>query len=102
MCCTGRVQKIFWTDRLLNVEVLHKFQEDTIILHTIKRRKSKGISHILRRNRLPKHVIQRKIENREERETGREELLNEYTGTRGYWKFEEGELDRTLWGLQNE
>jgi len=103
MCCTGRVQKIFWSDRVLNVEVSHRVQEDTNVLHTIKRRKSKGVSsHISRRNRFPKHAIQGKVENGEGRERGREELLNEFTGTRGCWKFEEEALDRILRGLLNE
>ena len=98
----GRAQKIFWTNRVLKVEVLRTVQEDTNSLHTIKRRKSKGISHILRRNRLPKHVIQGKVENRVGRERGCEGPLNEFKGTRGYWEFEEEALDRTLWGLLNE
>jgi hypothetical protein len=41
-------------------------KEKTNILHTIKRRKANWIGHILRKNRLLKHVIEGKIE-----ETGR-------------------------------
>jgi len=98
----GRAQKIFWTNRVLKVEVLRRVHEEVNSLHTLKRRKSKGISHILRRNRLPKHVIQGKVENREGRERRREGPLNEFKRTRGYWKFGEEALDRTLWGLLNE
>jgi hypothetical protein len=43
MCCTGRVQKIFWSDRVLNVEVLHRVQEETNNLHTIKKESLKGL-----------------------------------------------------------
>lgn len=53
----------------------------------------------MHRNRLPKHVIQGKVENGEGRERGREEILSEFKGTRGSWKFDEEALDRTLWGL---
>jgi hypothetical protein len=45
-------------------EVLHKAQEEVNILHTGKRRKANRIGHILRRNCLLKHVIERKIEGR--------------------------------------
>jgi hypothetical protein len=43
MCCTGRVQKIFWSDLVLNVEVLHRVQEDTNNLYTIETEILKGL-----------------------------------------------------------
>jgi len=46
-------------------------KEERNILHKIKRRKSNWIGHILRRNCLIKHVIERKIEGRTE-VTGRQ------------------------------
>jgi hypothetical protein len=45
-------------------EVLHRVKEERNIVHTIKRRKANRIGHILRRNCLLKHVIERKIEGR--------------------------------------
>jgi hypothetical protein len=64
------MEKISWTDRVRNEEVLHRVNEDRIILHTIKRRKAKWIGHILCRNCLLKHVIEGKLEGRIEM-TGR-------------------------------
>jgi hypothetical protein len=52
---------ISWTDRVRNEEVLHRVKEKRNILHTITRRKANWIGHILRRNCLLKHVIERKI-----------------------------------------
>ena len=43
-------------------EVSQKFKEDRNILLTIKRRKANRIGHILPRNCVLKHVIERKIE----------------------------------------
>jgi hypothetical protein len=51
------MEKISWTDRVRNEEVLHRVKEERNILHTTKRRKAKWIGHILRRNCLLKHVI---------------------------------------------
>jgi hypothetical protein len=65
MWCWRRME-ISWPDRVRNEEVLHRVKEERIILHTIKRRKAKWISHILRRNCLLKHVIEGKIEGRRE------------------------------------
>jgi hypothetical protein len=47
-----------------NEEVLHRVKEDRNILHTIQRRKANWIGHILRRNCLLKHAIERKLEGR--------------------------------------
>jgi hypothetical protein len=54
------MEKISWTDRVRNEEVLHRVKERNI-LHTIKRRKANWIGHILRRNCLLKHVIEEKF-----------------------------------------
>jgi hypothetical protein len=63
------MEKISWTDRVRNEEVLHRVKERNIV-HTIKRRKANWIGHILRRNCLLKQVIEGKLERRIEM-TGR-------------------------------
>jgi hypothetical protein len=55
------MEKISCTDRVRN-EALHRGKEERNIVHTIARRKDNWIGHILRRNCLLKHVIERKIE----------------------------------------
>jgi hypothetical protein len=50
MWCWRRMEKICWTDRVRNEEVLHRVKGERNILHTIKRRKDNWIGHILRRN----------------------------------------------------
>jgi hypothetical protein len=54
MSCWRRMEKISWTDRVRNEEVLHRVKEERNILHTIKRRKANWIGHSLRRNCLLK------------------------------------------------
>jgi hypothetical protein len=83
-----------------NAEVLHRVKEERNILNTTKRRQANWISHILRRNCLLKHVIERKIEERVE-ERGRrgrrlKQIMDDLKETRGYWKLKEEALDRTL------
>jgi hypothetical protein len=58
------MEKISWTARVRNEEVLHRVKEERDIVHTIKRRKANWIGHILRRNCLLKHVIKGKLEGR--------------------------------------
>jgi hypothetical protein len=64
MWCWRRMEKISWTDRVINEDVLHRVKEERNIVHTIKRRKANWIGHILRRNCLLKHVIEEKLEGR--------------------------------------
>jgi hypothetical protein len=53
MWCWRRMEKLSWTDRVGNEEVLHRVKEDGYILHTTKRR-----------NCLLKHVFEGKIKGR--------------------------------------
>jgi hypothetical protein len=61
--CWRRMEAISWTDCVKNKEILYGVK-DRNILRTIRRRKANLIGHILRRNRLLKHVIEGKIEGR--------------------------------------
>jgi hypothetical protein len=46
-----------WADRVRNETALHKVKEKKNIIHTIKRRKTNWIDHILCRKGLIKHII---------------------------------------------
>jgi hypothetical protein len=46
MWCWRRMEKISWTDRVRNEEVLHRVKEERNIPHTIKRRKANWFGHI--------------------------------------------------------
>jgi hypothetical protein len=95
------MEKISWTDRVRNEEVLHRVKEERNIVHTIKRRKANWIGYILRRNCLLKHVIEVKIKGRIEmtgrRGRRRKQLLDDSKEKRRYWKVKEEALDLTLW-----
>ena len=56
------MEKISWTDRVRNEEVLLRVNEQRNILYTIQRRKANRIGHILHRNCLLEHVTEGKIE----------------------------------------
>jgi hypothetical protein len=95
------MEKIIWTGRVRNEEVLHRVKEERNILHIIKRRKAYWIGHILRRNCLLQHVIEGKLEGRTEmlgrRGRRRKQLLDDLKEKRRYWKLKEKALYCTLW-----
>jgi hypothetical protein len=62
MWCWRRMEKISWTDPVRQEEVLQRVKKERNILHTIKRINGNWIGHILHRNCLLKHVIERKLE----------------------------------------
>jgi hypothetical protein len=69
----------------------------------MKIKKANWIEHILRRNRLLKHVVEGKIEGIRE-VTGRQRrrrklLLGDVKEKRGYCKLKEEALDNTLWRI---
>jgi hypothetical protein len=95
------MEKIIWTDRVRNEEVLLRAKEQRNILHEIRKRKANWIGHILRRNCLLKRVIKGKIKGGIE-VTGRQgrsrrKLLDALKGRRGYSHLKEEALDRTMW-----
>ena len=56
------MEKISWIDRVRKEAVLLRVKGEKNILQTIKSRKAKWIGHILRRNCLLQHTIERNIE----------------------------------------
>jgi len=77
-------------------EELRKVKEERNILYTTQQWKANWTGHILRRNRLLKHAVERKIEGSERRGRKCNELLDDLKETRRYWKLKEGAPDRAL------
>jgi hypothetical protein len=57
------MEKIIWTGRVGNEEVLHKVKERNIV-HTISKSKANWICHFLGRNIFLKHITEGEIEKR--------------------------------------
>jgi hypothetical protein len=55
------MEKISWTDRVRNEEMLLRVNEQRNILHEIRKRKANWIGNILRRNCLLKQDVEGKI-----------------------------------------
>jgi hypothetical protein len=94
------MEKISWTDRVRNEEVLLRVKEERNILHTIKRRKANWIGHIFCGNCLLEHIIEGKIEEAIEvtgrRKRRRKQLLDDRKEPIGNWKLNEEALDLTV------
>ncbi|KDR16678.1 hypothetical protein L798_09068 [Zootermopsis nevadensis] len=62
MWCWRRIEKIRWTDRVTNEEVLRRVNEQRNILQAITRRKANWLGHIMRRNGLLSVIIEGQVE----------------------------------------
>jgi hypothetical protein len=71
-----------------------RVREERQFLLIIKRRMANWIGNTLRRNFLPKHVTEQKIEGMGRRGRRRKELLDDFKETRRYWS--DTERGRTL------
>ena len=95
------MEKISWTDRVRNEEVLLQANEQRDILHEIRKRKANWIGYILRRNCLLKQVIGGKIKGEIEvtRRQGRrcKKPLYVLKDRRGYSHLKEEAVDRNMW-----
>jgi len=95
------MEKISWTDRLRNEEVLIRVKEQRYRLREISKRNANWIGHILRRNCLLQRVTEGKIKGRAEvtgrRGRRRRKLLDDLKEKREYSHFKEEALDRTVW-----
>ena len=95
------MEKISWTDRVKNEDILLRVNEQRNILHEIRKRKANWIGHILRRNCLLKQVIEGKIKREMEvtrrRGRRRKKLLDDLKDRRGYSHLKEEALDLSMW-----
>ena len=94
------MEKISWTDHVINEELLFRVKEQRNILHEISKRKANWIGHILHRNCLLRRVIEGevkgKIEVRGRRGRRHKKLLDDFKERIGYSPLKEEALDRTM------
>jgi hypothetical protein len=99
--CWRRVEKISWTDRVRNEEVLPRVKEQRNILHEISKWKANCIGHILRRICLLQQVIEGKVKGGIEvtgrRWRRRRKLLVDLKERRGYSHLKGKAPDRSTW-----
>jgi hypothetical protein len=95
------MEKISWTDRLRNEELLQRVSKGEECPTNNKKKEGNWIGRELCMNNLPKHVTEGNVEGRLEM-TGRrgrrhKKLLDDLTEESGYCKLKEDPLDRTMW-----
>ena len=96
------MEKIKWSEKVTNEQVLGRIGEKRALLNNILRRKANWIGHILRRNCLLHDDIEGQM--MEVKGVGRRrrrtQLLNDLRNKRRYWELKEEAEDRKRWRRQ--
>jgi hypothetical protein len=90
------MRKIIWINYAGNEAVLQTVNEKINILHTVKRKEGNWIGHICSM-KLPSITLTEKIERKGIRGKRHQQLVDNVTETRRYWKLKQEAARRTLW-----
>ena len=92
-----RMEKISWTERVSNDEVLRIVGEERMLIKTCKERQKKWVGHILRHDGLLKDVIEGRLEGKRPRGRKRIMMLDSIKGREPYQRMKERAQDRQGW-----
>ena len=87
MWCRRRMEKIKWSEKVTNEQVLNRIGEKRTLLNNILRRKANWICHILRINCLLHDAIEGQMT--EVKGVRRTQLLDDLRNRRRYWELKE-------------
>ena len=95
------MEKIKWSEKVTNEQVLDCIGEKRTLLNNIQRRKVNWIGHILRRNCLLHDAIEGQMtEVKGEGRSRRIQLLDDLRNRRRYWELKVKAEDRKRWRRQ--
>ena len=99
MWCCRRMEKIKWSEKVTNEQVLDLLGEKRTLINNILRRKANWIGHILRKNCLLLGAFEGQM--MEVKGVGRRRTqLLDYLRNRSYWELKEEAEDRKRWRRQ--
>ena len=94
------MEKIKWSEKVTNEQVLDRIGEKKTLLNKILRKKAKSIGHTLRRNFLHHVGIEGQMTEVKEVGIRRTQLLDDLRNIRRYWELKEEAENRKRWRRQ--
>ena len=92
-----RMERISWTERRTNEDVLILVQEERSIMKIIKKRQKTWIGHILRHNNLLRDVIEGRMDGKRSRGRKRIMMLDDMRRGKPYGNLKRRAEDRDRW-----
>ena len=94
------MEKIKWSEKVTNEQILERKGEKRTLLNNILRRKANCIGHILTRNCLLHDGIEGQMTEVKGAGRGRTQLLDDLRNRRRYWELNVEAEDRKRWKRQ--
>ena len=95
-----RMERISWTDRVRNEDVLLRVGEKRMMLEKIVLRQKNWIGHVLRGDGMLRDEIEGKMEGKRGRGRPRIGMLDVLLDKGSYWEMKRKSQDRTSWRLR--
>ena len=93
------MERISWTDRVRNEDILLRVGEKRMMLEKIVLRQKNWIGHVLRGDGMLRDVIEGKMEGKRGRGRPRMGRLDVLLDKGSYWEMKRRSQDRTSWRL---
>jgi hypothetical protein len=91
------MEKVSWTDKITNEEILRKVGEQRSIIKTIMNRKKNWIGHVLRGDNLLKEVIEGRLDGKRAKGKPRTGMLGDIMKGINYEQLKRKAWDRERW-----
>jgi len=95
-----RMEKISWTDKVTNKDVLKKLNESKNMLNVIRQRKRKWIGHVLRNDEFLQEIFEGRMKGRPARGRKRIQLLDDLADGKDYASLKREAEDRSMWRVR--
>ena len=94
------MEKISWTDKVTNKDVLKKLNESKNMLNVIRQRKRKWIGHVLRNDEFLQEIFEGRMKGRPARGRKRIQLLDDLADGKDYASLKREAEDRSMWRVR--
>ena len=95
-----RMEKISWTDKVTNEDVLKKVNESMNMLNVIRQRKRKWIGPVLRHDEFLQEIFEGRMKGRSTKGSKRIQLLDDLADGKDYASLKREAEDRSMWKIR--
>ena len=95
-----RMEKISWTDKVTNEDVLKKVNESKNMLNVIRQRKRKWIGHLLRHDEFLQEIFEGRMKGKPTGGRKRIQLYDDLADRKDYASLNREAEDRSMWRVR--
>ena len=89
--------EVSWRDKITNVDVLKRVNEERSLLNKIWQRKQRWIGHVLRHESFLQGIFEGRMLGKRTRGRGRTQIIHDLTANSDYVTLKQTAAERTMW-----